>query len=180
MKYIITTLLLITNLLPAHAAQVCRTETEVPSTTPDSRFTDNNDGTISDKGTGLMWQKCPLGLSGSDCSIGTTTAHKWQQALDAAQNSTVAGYSDWRLPNHKELLSIIEHRCARPAININYFPNTFAKIPPSTTPSAFFWSSSPYADDANFSWLVDFEVGFSSGFDRNTGSLKVRLVRFEQ
>ena len=171
MKYIITTLLLITNI--SLAQQNCRTETEVPSSTPDSRFTDNNDGTISDKRTGLMWQKCPLGLSGSDCSTGTFTLLKWRQALDAAQNSTVAGYSDWRLPNHKELWSIVEHRCVEPSINLNYFPNT---IIPAT--AGGYSTSTPYADVETAVWVLYFSSGASAGASRND-DLYVRLVRFE-
>ncbi len=167
MKYKAIILLLITNILQA---QTCRTEAEAPSTTPDSRFTDNNDGTISDNGTGLMWQKCQLGLSGSNCSTGSATTHNWQQALDEAQNNTVAGYSDWRLPNHKELLGIVEQRCYNPSINTNYFSNTT---------SYTFWSASPRAGYASSAWVVYFGYG-NSGYSYRYSSHYVRLVRFGQ
>ena len=42
-------------------AQTCRTETEVPSTTPASRFQDNGDATVTDRSTGLMWAKSASG-----------------------------------------------------------------------------------------------------------------------
>jgi len=60
-------------------------------------FVDNGDGTISDKASGLMWTKVDSG------------PFDWQTALNFAQNSTCAGYSDWRLPNIKELQSIVDY-----------------------------------------------------------------------
>ena len=167
MKYIFTALLLITNL---SFAQTCRLESEAPSTTPDSRFTDNNNGTISDNGTGLMWQKCQLGLSGSICNAGSVNTYNWQQALDEAQNNSLAGYSDWRLPNHKELLSIVEQRCYNPSINTAYFPNTS---------SSDFWSSSLFDFSSGGAMSVLFSVGYSNTGNRVNLQF-VRLVRFGQ
>ena len=160
-------LLLITNILQA---QTCRLESEVPSTTPNSRFTDNGNGTITDNGTGLMWQKCQLGLSGSSCINGSATAQTWQQALDQADSNTLAGYNDWRLPNHKELLSIVEQRCYNPSINTTYFPNTSFSN---------FWSASPRANDVSYAWLVDFHDG-NAFSNHRYGNRDVRLVRFGQ
>jgi hypothetical protein len=61
-------------------------------------FVDNRDNTISDKATGLMWQK-------SDSRKGMN----WQEALHYAENFTLNGYDDWRLPNAKELQSIVDY-----------------------------------------------------------------------
>ncbi len=61
-------------------------------------FVDNNNGTVSDKATGLVWQQ-------SDSLKGLN----WQQALQYAQESTLGGYNDWRLPNAKELQSIVDY-----------------------------------------------------------------------
>ncbi len=63
-----------------------------------NQFVENGDGTISDKATGLMWAK-------SDNGKGI----EWIEALPYAENSTLAGYSDWRLPNVKELQSIVDY-----------------------------------------------------------------------
>lgn len=167
MKYKLIILLLISNI---SLAQICRTEAEIPSTTPDSRFTDNGNGTISDSGTGLMWQKCQLGLSGSNCDSGNAIQYTWQQALEQADSSSVAGYSDWRLPNHKELLSIVEQRCFLPSINTTYFPNTSR---------SYFWSASPSAVGSSRAWYVGFYYGYSFSVNR-VGGLSVRLVRFGQ
>jgi hypothetical protein len=61
-------------------------------------FTDNGDGTITDKATGLMWMQNDSG------------SHMlWENALSNAENFTYAGYSDWRLPDVKELQSIVDY-----------------------------------------------------------------------
>ncbi|MGX9727484.1 MAG: Lcl C-terminal domain-containing protein [Candidatus Electronema sp. VV] len=155
-----------------HAAQTCKTTT-IPASTPDSRLTDNGDGTVTDTKTGLMWKQCVEGLSGSDCASGTAGSFTWQQALQ--QPGTVnnaggfAGHTDWRLPNIKELRSIVEEQCYSPAINQNRFPNT---------PSSDVWSGSPYAYALNSvaSWYVNFNYGRSRTYSR-TIHYAVRLVR---
>ncbi len=64
-----------------------------------SEFKDNNDGTISDKATGLMWMR-------SDSGKGMN----WKEALAYAENSSFAGFNDWRLPNAKELQYLVDYK----------------------------------------------------------------------
>ncbi|MFI3259293.1 MAG: DUF1566 domain-containing protein [Rikenellaceae bacterium] len=64
-------------------------------------FSDGGDGTISDRATSLMWSK-------EDCK----RAMNWEEALDYAQQMNAQnylGYSDWRVPNAKELQSIVDY-----------------------------------------------------------------------
>jgi len=61
-------------------------------------FIDNGDETISDNATGLMWMKSDIG-----------EGVNWETALAYAEGSEFAGYSDWRLPNVKELQSIVDY-----------------------------------------------------------------------
>lgn len=63
-----------------------------------NQLLDNGDGTITDKATGLMWMQ-------NDNGEGVI----WQDALVYAEESKLAGYSDWRLPNAKELQSIVDY-----------------------------------------------------------------------
>ncbi len=66
-----------------------------------NHFTDNGDLTITDQATGLMWSKSDSG-SGMD----------WQQALEYARSMNARnhlGHNDWRLPNAKELQSIVDY-----------------------------------------------------------------------
>lgn len=151
-------------------AQDCRTETEVPSTTPASRFQDNYDATVTDQSTGLMWARCPEGLSGTGCADGTAATFTWEAALIRARDSGLAGYTDWRLPNLKELFSLVEERCVNPAINLAVFPNT---------PASYFWSASPSADSSHFAWIVGFMNGGADYGSRYSYS-QVRLVRSGQ
>lgn len=103
----------------------------IKMTTPQSRFGFSDDGTtVTDIWSGLVWQRCALGATLDD--QGTTSPlddypYSWQDALQAADtlNSTggFAGASDWRVPNIKELITIIEHACFSPAMNELVFPN---------------------------------------------------------
>jgi hypothetical protein len=168
-KKSLTSLVLI--LLPVIvSAQTCQTAS-IPATTPTSRFTVNSNGTVADTKTGLMWKKCSEGQSGTDCSSGEAATYTWQQALQQAQtvnSGGFAGYSDWRVPNVKELVSITEKQCVYPAINLTVFPNT---------PSVWwFWSSSPYADNSGDAWIVYFENGVSINDGKGSYGY-VRLVR---
>jgi hypothetical protein len=61
-------------------------------------FVDNGDGTISDLATGLMWAQADSGA-----------AYNWESALDYCEGLSLAGYDDWRLPNAKELQSIVDY-----------------------------------------------------------------------
>lgn len=150
----------------ASAEQLCHTYWPKAST-PINRFINNDDGTVTDKVTGLTWKRCSEGLTGSACESGTAATFTWQEALKAAAGSSFAGKTDWRLPDIKELASIVERQCTMPAINEIVFP---------ATPTMSFWSSSPYAANAAFAWNVYFPYGISDGNNKNYHFF-VRLVR---
>ena len=61
-------------------------------------FEDNEDGTITDNATGLMWAQ-------ADSLIGLD----WEGALAYAETNRLAGHTDWRLPNAKELQSLLDY-----------------------------------------------------------------------
>jgi hypothetical protein len=63
-----------------------------------NQFVNNGNGTITDNATGLMWMQNDNG-----------TGVLWANALSYAENFTYAGYSDWRLPDTKELQSIVDY-----------------------------------------------------------------------
>ncbi len=72
-----------------------------------NNFVDNGDNTITDTGTDLMWMKDDSGiLNAGDNSDGKLT---WEQALEWAENLDYGGYTDWRLPDIKELQSIVDY-----------------------------------------------------------------------
>jgi Protein of unknown function (DUF1566) len=163
------------------AQQVCNAN--IPLTRPDSRYeavsgTTPAGSEVRDKTTGLIWQRCLLGMSwnGSACT-GSFTSRTWTQALDAARTAsatTTAPATAWRLPNRNELLSLAETACYSPAINATWFPNV-----PTTYPGYVAWSASPIAGSPDNAWSVYFDNGFdSSGYKSN--GLSVRLVRSGQ
>ena len=150
------------------AAQVCNDFTE--QLTPNSRF-ELSDGEAIDKQTGLVWKRCMEGQAWnqetSTCD-GSPVARNWVQAHQKVPEG-------WRLPNVKELISIIEYGCGNPTINLSIFP---------TTPIASVWSSSLSKSPlyANFrpadqlSWSVSFQDG-TTGSNRASTEFLTRLVK---
>lgn len=164
---LLLTLLISQNLL---AQRVC--EEFITDEWPDIRYDINiASEVVLDKRTGLMWKRCSEGVSGASCETGFPAANSWKDALTAATNNNsavFAGYSDWRLPNIKELRSIVATNCFNPAINETAFPNTI---------TVTYWSSSPIKP-SNF---TAFSINFNFGFDVNSDvSARVRLVRTEE
>lgn len=175
MKTMCTVLLLATSFLSCPLSVAECTTNRNPGITidkPDNLYTDHSDGTITDNATGLMWKKCSLGLTGSHCETGTAQPLTWQTALAAANDSTDTGYTDWRLPNVKELASLIEVACHTPSINETFFPNT------ATTHS--YWSSSPVIYNNNNAWTVPFHTGLVYDRDAKENLAHARLVRNSQ
>ena len=147
-------------------AQTCLES--IAPTTPEAQFVDNGDGTLTDSKNGLMWMRCSLGQSWQNNScVGDASKYSWQQALVAAHGYVYANQQGWRLPNVKELASITEGQCVRPAINSVLFPNT---------PADDFWTSSPSISDPQRAWVIAF---FNSSNSLKQKSLFVyaRLVR---
>ena len=147
------------------AAQTCRDD--IRATAPDSRFQDHGNGTVTDLATGLIWKQCAEGLSGAGCAAGSVAILTWPQALQRAADADFAGSTLWRLPNKKELASLVEWRCVDPAINARFFPNT---------PAAWFWSSSPVANRSDCAWRVTFYGGHVD-YGVKDDARYVRLVR---
>lgn len=139
--------------------------------TPDSQFTvDDTNGVVIDNNTGLIWKKCLYGQTGSDCTGGTLEMHNWTAALGLPSQETSAG---WRLPNIKELQSLVEEQCFQPAINETIFPNTPAV--------SNVWSNSP---DGSMAWYVTFNGTGADGYGNtlvaaqsSSTNMHVRLVR---
>jgi hypothetical protein len=160
---------------PARPAAAACTDT--------SRFTDHGDGTVSDSLSGLMWKKCPEGLTGGGCGTGVASALSWDAAVarvtavNADASGAGLGYADWRLPTRVELSSLTQREAcavniATPSIVSASFPNT----------GIFdYWSATTDAFAANRAWYVNFSDGeVSPTLKVGSAAKRVRLVRAGQ
>jgi len=113
-----------------------------------SVFKDNQDGTITDLASGLVWQKQTDGQ-----------LRKQQDSIGYCENLALGGKTDWRLPEFKELVSIVDYR-ELPAIDLEVFPEAQSRV---------HWTDSDDASNssANTAWRVDFGYGTSDLFSKN-------------
>lgn len=125
-------------------------------------FVDNGNSTVTDTATGLMWQK--------ETAPGTYT---WQQALEYAENLTFPanGYTDWRLPNINELQTLVDYS--------RYTPAIYPVFRPHTSNLSSYWSSTTYASNTSYAWIVSFGYG-SVYYDGKSKCYSVRAVRSGQ
>lgn len=130
---------------------------------PIPRFTDNQDGTITDNLTGLIW------LKKADCFSNQT----WSGSLAAASTleSGDCGLSDgskegeWRLPNIRELESLRDVNYSLPALPDTEGTGKWTEGEPfESVQSAYYWSSSTNAGSTNYAWYLHLGSGsvFSS------------------
>lgn len=121
-------------------------------------FTDNGNGTVTDSATGLMWQQ-----------VEPAPGYTWTNALSYCNVLNLGGNSDWRLPNIRELTSIVDYSKDRPSINTIFFPNAYVFL---------YWSSTSVSGSARTAWFVDFSngvVSYPSG--GKSGNYVLRCVR---
>lgn len=130
-------------------------------------FNDNGNSTVTDLTTNLIWRQCSAGQSGADCATGTAATYTWEAAISNCEGLSLGGFTDWRLPNVKELKSIADMTTVSPAINTTYFPNTI---------SSYYWSSTTYAGGATNAWYVNFLDGNTNRPDK-INTFYVRCVR---
>ena len=137
-------------------------------TTPNDNFEAVTTSTLLDTTTDLVWRRCSEGQTwdGSTCS-GEAVKYTWKQALQLAQQASNEDLLGWRLPNVKELATLTERDCVRPAINSSLFP---------ATPPDDFWTSTPSADDPDRAWVVAF-FNASHSIKEKDRFIYVRLVR---
>lgn len=143
----------------------------IAATAPSSRYQKNTDGTVVDTETGLMWRSCLQGVAGEACDEGEPLELNWADVLRYVSHLNArdgfAGHTDWRLPNIRELSTLVELQCSDPAINLAVFPNA--------APSHV-WSSSPSYFHTHYSWYVNFQTGAFTYGEREKAKA-IRLVR---
>lgn len=127
----------------------------------------NLDGTVTDKATNLIWQKCAMGQANDENCTGLPTTGSLSNGIDYCENLSLGDSEDWRVPNINELRSIIKrtepsgHR-----IDTQAFPNV----------SGASYQSSTLPNNYGAQVMV---VTFQTGrvFERNDGASATRCVR---
>ncbi len=146
----------------------------------DKRYLNNNNGTITDQNTGLMWQKTP----------DLDNQYTYNETVTAADTFSLAGYSDWRLPSIKELYSLINFNgsvfALAPYIDTSYFDFVYGDTANGgRIIDAQYWTSSQYVgltmggDTTIFG--VNFADGRIKGYPRDfgpNGQPAVHFVRY--
>jgi hypothetical protein len=117
---------------------------------------DNGDGTVTDRRTGLVWQK-----------VGEAEKVTWEDALRRCSTLDLAGRKDWRLPNIKELRSLSDDGRTDPSLDRAFFPGA--------SPTAY-WSATTQVNRPERAWYVDFANGLVTYADK-TDRLLLRAVR---
>ncbi len=140
-------------------------------------YTSDLSVTVStDNVTGLVWMANPAG------GAGFTEPVTWEVAISTCEDLHYAGYEDWRLPNARELMSIINFGMTpSPFITTAYFPDTFPDV---------YWTSTTYVKNqiqmkideeivylsVPTAWGVNFNDGTVSFYDKGSNHY-VRCVR---
>lgn len=103
----------------------------------ENRFRDNGNGTVTDAATGLIWQKAD--------SVKTMD---WKHALAYAECLKLAGRNDWRLPNVKELQTIVDYGRAPDATDPKKRGPAIDGVFGLTTGESWFWSNTTHIENA--------------------------------
>jgi len=117
-----------------------------------NEFVDNGDGTVTDRATGLMWQK-------SDSGKGMN----WASALAYAECLGLAGHSDWRLPNAKELQSIVDYTRAPDATDTTRRGPAISPVFSVATPESWYWTGTTHLENHSCGFAVYLCFGQAMG-----------------
>ena len=133
----------------------------------------SKNGIAKDSVTGLMWQDEPITEVEKTALYKKTNRSKagdWNYAKTYCENLTLSGFSDWRLPNIYELITLLDNTKSSTPIIINGIENIS---------SFYYWSSTTYASGSSYAWDVDFGYGNALS-DYKTNISYVRCVRAGQ
>ncbi len=121
-----------------------------PSQIPE-KLVDNGDGTVTDPRTGLVWQQGEV-----DSPV------IWGTALTYCETLVLGERDDWRLPNVKELVTLVDTTLDAPQISLNHFPGVhFGE-------TDFYLTSTTNPSNPVYAWAV----WFGSLLDASSGAVK--------
>lgn len=163
-------------------------------------------GLVRDNSTGLIWTRCSLSennipIYDFNCK-GIRKKFTWSEAINACENLNYEGRSDWRLPNIKELQSIVYYHhysvdadklaqvknAVFPNVvsvdeaaeisacrqeQLDRLPETYPKLHDCTYANIHYWSSTTHKNNPQIAWFIDFYTGNTS-FNWSRGWLTKR------
>jgi uncharacterized protein YjdB len=135
---------------------------------PNPRFTDNGNGTVTDNLTGLIWLKNANCFSTQTWSAALTSGNTLASGACGLTDGSTAG--QWRLPNRKELQSLVDRSKFSPALPTGH-PFT------SVQSAATYWSSSTYSGGTSYAWYVYMLDGGVYNWNPKSSNLYVWPVR---
>ncbi|TGK51952.1 DUF1566 domain-containing protein [Leptospira kanakyensis] len=130
------------------------------------RLQNNDDGTILDLDTSLVWQRCTAGQTNlTTCTGGTDLILDWENAINYCRNLNLVGKT-WRLPNASELRSLLDFYLTygSPGFDPIYFPNTAA------VPGVFYWTSTTLLSTPENAFIVAFDTSGGGGDAKSNAS----------
>jgi hypothetical protein len=143
---------------------------EIYRATTIPRFTDNSNGTVTDNHSGLMWTKDADLFSQVGNPYGW---QNWSDAINSCKTCSVGGYDNWRLPQIRELMSLIHRAFYNPPLpdtlgtghwtSGNPFTNVMSEMEMNGyTLTNYYWSSTTaviYNNDPSYAWVVNMYNG---------------------
>lgn len=121
----------------------------------------NNNGIVEDSSTSLVWQDHYDDGYGNEVSV---VDSNWTSALIYCENLSLDGFSNWRLPNINELMSITDENSYSPSIKSSFMH----------TEDSYYWSSTTSTNKTEKARVADFRYGKSFyGYDKSS----TRFVR---
>jgi len=133
---------------------------QVGVTWPNPRFTDNENGTVTDNMTGLVWLKNANAFGARDWATALTYCANLNSGEAGLQDGSSQG--EWRLPNVRELHSLIDCRRSGPALPSGY--------PFTGVQSTYYWSGTTYAYSTDSAWDVNMTSGRLNGMSKTTST----------
>ena len=149
----------------------------------DRVYVDNGDGTVTDTSTGLMWEKLSDDTGIHDKDNTYTWANAFAYKIATLNFEAFAGYTDWRVPNITELLSIVDFGKVGPAVSSAFNTNCAQWCTVLTCSCTlgghtyWFWSSSSFQTHPSDQWAVFFYNGVADRTWGGAAAFHVRAVR---
>jgi Protein of unknown function (DUF1566) len=148
-------------------------------------YTENGDGTVTDDNTGLVWEQKSDdgGLHDKDATYrwnpGDDSIWAWLDQVNAEGGTGFAGHDDWRIPNVRELHTLVDYGETGTAIDFTFdFDCTSGcrGIDCACTANTNTWSSTTSIQSDKSAWAINFSTGATATFSKGTARA-VRAVR---